>query len=127
MPIRLADMKRRSLAVASLTLVFALVPSAAPALEPGFTKCARVAVAGGAKARVAARRVTCAAGREVARVFYQRIYDGDEWDGRASDGSIYYAIMGFRCGTGLGGSEGFCHHGAQRIDMSIRTDERFPY
>ena len=84
-------------------------------------------MAGDSKARVVVRGVSCGVGHSVARDYYQRIYDGDSRDGRASDGSIYYAVDGFRCGTGLGGSEAFCHHGRQLIDMSIRTDERWPY
>ena len=91
------------------------------------TVSSRVRVAGDSKARVVVRGVSCGVGHSVARDYYQRIYDGDSRDGRASDGSIYYAVDGFRCGTGLGGSEAFCHHGRQLIDMSIRTDERWPY
>jgi hypothetical protein len=75
---------------------------------------------------VTVRGVACSTGRDVARGFFERISSGDDWDGRASDGSIYYVVDGFRCGTGLGGSQGFCHHGRQRIETSVRTDDRWP-
>jgi len=115
------------LALALIALLLTSEARTQAAVAKGFTKCSRVQVAGGSKSRVVVRGVPCAVGHTVARDYYQRIYDGDTWDGRASDGSIYYAVDGFRCGTGLGGSEAFCHHGRKHIDMSIRTDERWPY
>jgi hypothetical protein len=92
---------------------------------PGYTKCARVVVKGGAKAKVAVRHVPCSTGRAVAQGYYDVV--GGKPDGHTSDGSIYYRVQGFRCTTGLGGSEGFCSHRDQKVLLSTRSDDGFPY
>jgi hypothetical protein len=87
------------LALALIALLLTPAAATQAAVAKGFTKCSRVRVAGDSKARVVVRGVPCVVGHSVARDYYQRIYDGDSWDGRAGDGSIYYAVDGFRCGT----------------------------
>jgi hypothetical protein len=63
----------------------------------------------GTKIRVAAVRTSCKAGREVASEYFERTLNGDHFDGKTGDGSIYYDVNGFRCLTGLGGSQMYCH------------------
>jgi len=118
----------RRLAVGAVFTILAAGLSETPAVakvEPGFRACARVTVTGGIKAKVAVRFTGCTLGRNVARGYYAK--RSGPWDGRLSDGSIYYRSHGFVCTTGLGGSEAFCKRGRARVDMSIRTDDGFPY
>ena len=112
-----------ALLVAATVLV--LATTAAAKLVPGYTKCARVAVGKSAKAKVAVRRTSCAEGRTVARGYYAAV--GGTPDGHNADGSIYFAVEGFHCSTGLGGSQGFCSHRDQKVLLSVRTDDAWPY
>ncbi len=80
-----------------------------------------------AKVLVARGSVSCATARRVARAYYRKIRAGAPFDGRLPDGSIYFLAVGFRCSTGLGGSQGFCTSGRRRILMSVRTGDGWPY
>lgn len=81
--------------------------------------CQRVEVKGGFKAKVHVDgRATCNEGRRVARRFYKRV--GGPWDGKTGDGRIYYRILGYKCTTGLGGSEGFCSKPHRSVEVSTR-------
>ena len=112
-----------ALLLAATVLVLATTASAK--IVPGYTKCSRVAVGKGAKAKVAVRRVSCAKGHAVARGYYAAV--GGTPDGHNADGSIYFAVEGFHCSTGLGGSQGFCSHRDQKVLLSVRTDDAWPY
>ena len=48
-------------------------------------------------------------------------------DGSTRSRGIFYRVRGFRCSTGLAGSEGFCIRGRQHIALSTRSDDHFPF
>lgn len=103
---------------AALVTVLLLLPSAAEARQ-----CASVGVRGSLVARVYIQsgRITCLMAQTVAKEYYARVTG--RWDGRTSDGAIYYRVRGYRCLTGLGGSEGYCSkRGGRRIFVTARTD-----
>ena len=103
-----------------MTLAFGAVESSgAGAAGP----CHPVTVEG-AKVRVATVRAPCKTGREVASGYFQRILSGDGFDGKTSDGSIYYDVNGFRCLTGLGGSQMYCHHHNRWVYASSRPADQ---
>lgn len=68
--------------------------------------------------------VGCRLGQEVAAIYYDRIHSEDHWDGKTRDGSIYYAIRGFRCLTGLAGTQMFCRRNDRWIFASTRPGDR---
>ncbi len=110
-------------ALAPITaLAFLGLPGATPALAA--QPCGRPVVAGGTRARVATKRVGCELGREVATIYYERLSGGDHWDGRGGNGAIFYAIRGFRCFTGLGGTQMFCRSAARLVLASTRPEDR---
>ena len=86
--------------------------------------CAKVKAATGGKARVAAVKTSCRKARQVAVGYYVR-QDRDpfDWDGKNSFG-IFYRVGGFRCFTGLGGSQAFFLAGRQRVFASTRPGDR---
>lgn len=106
--------------------VIALLGLPGPALA---SKRCGTRVTGGryAKVLVARGSVSCVTARGVARAYYRKIRTGAPFDGRLPDGSIYFLAGGFRCSTGLGGSQGFCASGRRRIFMSVRIGDGWPY
>ncbi|TMK57393.1 MAG: hypothetical protein E6G51_06405 [Actinobacteria bacterium] len=107
------------IAVPAMTLlVLGAMTSTATAAAP----CHSVRVEG-TKIRVAAVRTSCKAGREVASEYFERTLNGDHFDGKTGDGSIYYDVNGFRCLTGLGGSQMYCHHRNRRVYGSSRPED----
>lgn len=77
----------------------------------------------GTKDRVATVRAPCKEAREIASAYFERTLSGDRFDGITDDGSIYYDVAGFRCLTGLGGSQMFCRHHDRRIYASSRPED----
>jgi len=109
------------LAVAGLLLVgLSLPPEHAVA---GDEACGKVTAAVGGKAKVAAVKTNCRKARRVAIGYYKRIKAGDE-DGRNPSLGIFYRVGGYKCFTGLGGSQAFCMAGKRRVFASTRPDDR---
>lgn len=77
----------------------------------------------GVKIRVATVLVPCSEGRVVATAYFERVRSGDRYDGKTGDGSIYYSVDGFRCLTGLAGSQMYCHHRDRRVFASSRPED----
>ena len=75
------------------------------------------------KIRVAVTAASCEVGREVAVGYFERGLAEDHPDGKTRDGSIYYEVDGFRCLTGLGGSQMFCHHDDESVFASSRPED----
>lgn len=75
------------------------------------------------KIRVAVVGVSCELGREVAVRYFERALNEDHFDGKTGDGSIYYEVDGFRCLTGLGGSQMYCRHHDQWVYASSRPED----
>ena len=110
--------------IASAGLVAALLMVAAPAsAHGGWQHCRKVPTKFG-PARAAARRVPCREARKVARGFYHRIATHAFPDGH--HGSLYWNVRGFRCYSGLAGSEAFCKHHRQHVFATTRPDDRLP-
>jgi hypothetical protein len=112
---------RLTLGIATLAmtlLALAASSSSATAAAP----CHSVRV-DGTKIRVATVRTSCSTGREVASDYFERTLSGDHFDGKTGDGSIYYDVGGFRCLTGLGGSQMYCHHRNRWVYGSSRPDD----
>jgi hypothetical protein len=84
--------------------------------------CGPIKVTEGAKARVATVGVSCSEGKEVASTYYQRLADGDHWDGKAHN-AIYFQIDGFRCFTGLGGTQMMCRSQQRWVLASVRPED----
>lgn len=104
--------------LASTEAVLAIGSSPAAAAAP----CHSVK-AEGTKVRVATIRVSCATGREVAAGYFERALSGDRFDGKTSDGSIYFDVDGFRCLTGLAGSQAYCRHRGRWVYASSRPED----
>lgn len=77
----------------------------------------------GSVVRVATIRAPCRLARGIAGKYFKRIQQGDSFDGKSRKGLIYYAIDGFRCFTGLGGTQTWCHHHRRWVFASIRPDD----
>jgi hypothetical protein len=105
--------------LAGAMLVLALMPASADAAK----SCGRASVEGGIRARVATIQIDCAAGWEVSREYYRRTLAGEEPDGYSP--SAFYRVAGFRCYTGLAGSQMFCHSGDRHVFASTRPED-FP-
>lgn len=73
-------------------------------------------------ARVATIRVGCVEGREVATGYYERLAEGEHWDGKVR-GAIYYKVRAFRCFTGLGGTQAMCRHHDRWVLASVRPED----
>lgn len=87
--------------------------------------CGKVKAATGGEARVAAVRTSCRKARRVAVGYYERRdLDPMDWDGVDPRLGIYYQVRGYRCFTGLGGSQAFCMAGKRRVFASTRSGDR---
>jgi hypothetical protein len=104
--------------LAMTLLALAASSSSAAAAAP----CHSVRV-GATKIRVAAVRTSCRTGREVASDYFERTLSGERFDGKTGDGSIYYDVDGFRCSTGLGGSQMYCHRRNRWVYGSSRPED----
>lgn len=103
--------------LAAIQLILAGGPSAVAA-----GPCHPVKVEG-TNVRVATVRVPCKMAREVASGYFERTLKGDRFDGKTGDGSIYYDVDGFRCLTGLSGTQMFCRHHDQKVYASSRPED----
>ena len=103
--------------LASAALALAATPAAAAA------PCHPVEVGEGTVVRVATVGVPCESAREVAATYFERDLDGEHYDGKTGDGSIYYSVGRFRCFTGLGGSQMFCRHRNRQVFASSRHED----
>lgn len=86
------------------------------------TPCHSVEVEG-MRVRVAKVGLACREARQIAVTYFERILNGDSYDGKTRDGSTFYSVRGFRCLTGLGGSQMFCRHGDRRVFASDRPED----
>lgn len=73
--------------------------------------------------RVAVAGASCELGREVSVGYFVRALEGDHFDGKTGDGSVYYKVDGFRCLTGLGGSQMYCRHRDEVVYASNRPED----
>lgn len=105
--------------LAASVVALAVVPGTAAAALP----CHPVNVDEGTRVRVATVRVPCKVGRDVAASYFERVLDGDHYDGKTRDGSVYYSVGDFRCLTGLGGSQMFCRHHTRQVFASSRPED----
>ncbi len=112
-------MRAGFLSAIALGALFLLLASPASAARP----CRGVPIDKGVKAKVATVRVECRLGREVATIYFERVRSGDDWDGKTGDGSIFYSVKGFRCLTGLAGTQMFCHRQNRRVFASTRPGD----
>lgn len=111
-----------SVALVGVSLGFLAAPGGASASAK---PCGKVKAATGGKARVAAYKTTCQKARKVAVGYYERqATDPMNWDGKHPTLGIYYRVRGYRCFTGLGGSQAFCMAGNRRILASTRNGDR---
>lgn len=104
--------------IAAALISLTIGPSRASAASP----CHSVKVEG-TKIRVAVTGASCELGREVAVGYFERVLDEDHFDGKTDDGSIYYEVDGFRCLTGLGGSQMYCRHHDESVYASSRPED----
>lgn len=104
--------------LAAALLSFVAGPAAASAAAP----CHSVDVEG-TKVRVAVVGASCELGREVAVDYFERALNEEPFDGKTGDGSIYYEVDGFRCLTGLGGSQMYCRHHDEWVYASSRPED----
>lgn len=77
----------------------------------------------GSVVRVATIRARCRLGRGIAEKYFERIQQGFSFDGKTGNGLIYYAIDGFRCFPGLGGTQTWCHRHRRWVFASIRSED----
>lgn len=112
------QVKRFSLVLIAAVILVWIVPAGAEAAKP----CKPLRVSEGAKARVATVGVRCARGRKIATTYYERLSEGDHWDGKAK-GAIFYKVERFRCFTGLGGTEMMCQHHNRWVLASTRPED----
>lgn len=104
--------------MASLVGLLSL-PGSALAARP----CKSISIGEEAKARVATVGVSCQFGRKIAERYFERVLNGERFDGRTRDGSIYYAVKGFRCLTGLAGTQMFCRRHDRLVFASSRPGD----
>jgi hypothetical protein len=106
----------------------ALLPAAllslisGPGVASAASPCYPVEVEG-TKIQVAVTSASCEVGREVAIGYFERVLVEEHPDGKTGNGSVYYEVEGFRCLTGLGGSQMFCHHGDESVFASSRPED----
>jgi hypothetical protein len=96
-------------------------------LLPGTASAARacesISIGEDAEATVATVGVPCRFGRKIAERYFERVLNGERHDGKTKDGSIYYAIKGFRCLTGLAATQMFCHRHDRWVFASSRPGD----
>lgn len=94
-------------------------PAAATAARP----CRAITVDKTVNAKVATLRVSCRSARRVAKLYFERILAGDRFDGKTSDGRIFFSVKGFRCLTGLGGSQAYCRRRGHWVFASTKPGD----
>jgi hypothetical protein len=118
---------RRHTVVTALTIFGMLLLGmslSTPVASAKSKACGKVKAATGGKARVAAVKTNCRKARRVAGGYYERQEQNPwNWDGKTSLG-IFYRVGGYRCFTGLGGSQAFCMAGNRRVFASTRPGDR---
>jgi hypothetical protein len=76
-----------------------------------------------AKVRVVKGHVACDYARTViADAFKKEAKSPFHWDGTNKYG-IYWKVDGWKCSTGLAGSQTFCRRSGRRVDGSTRHDD----
>lgn len=75
------------------------------------------------KIRVAVAGASCELGREVATGYFERALAEDNFDGTNREGAVYYEVDGFRCVTGLAGSQMYCRHHDESVYASSRPED----
>ena len=119
---------RRPTVATTLTICGMLLfgmSASTPAASAGTKACGKVKAATGGKARVAAVKTNCRKARNVAIGYYKRQDRNPwDWDGKDPYMGIFYKVGGYKCFTGLGGSQAFCMAGKRRIFASTRPGDR---
>ena len=112
--------------VAAATTLCAVVLLVGPAAASASTRCGRVWI----KSRGAKAKVLVGTGTSVschhARKLIKRAYHAEDtrpWDGYDEYNGGYWIVKGWRCSTGLGGSQTYCKRDGDRVDGSTRTDD----
>ena len=120
------EVKTSSLLVGALIAIVCLLGfTFAEQASAGTRACGKVKAATGGKARVAAVKTNCKKARRVAVGYYKRQDRNPwNWDGKNQSGLIFYRVRGYRCFTGLGGSQAFCSAGNRRVLASTRKGDR---
>jgi hypothetical protein len=122
---RALSAKRTSLALAALAGAVLIGASSGPDIALAAKPCGKVKAATGGKARVAAYKTNCQKARKVAVGYYKRrAADPMDWDGMNPKLGIFYRVGGYKCFTGLGGSQAFCMVGKRRVLASTRPEDR---
>lgn len=115
---RSSGVVRLAVVLGGVLLVLGIGSADASAAAP----CHSVEVEG-TKIRVAVVGAPCELGREVAVGYFDRALREDHFDGKTTDGSVYYDVDGFRCFTGLGGSQMYCRHHDEWVYASSRPED----
>jgi hypothetical protein len=105
---------------AAILAVGMSAPSPAAAAKP----CGKRSLDNGSRPRVAVRATTCDHGVEILNALYAQIEAGTKPDHR-----FRWHVTGYRCYTGLGSTEVWCHSGRSWVLSSTRPDdhpERWP-
>lgn len=105
-------------AVAATLISLTIAADRAPAAAP----CHSVEVEG-TKIRVAVAHTSCELGREVATGYFERALDEDHFDGTNQEGAVYLEVDGFRCVSGLAGSQMWCRHHDESVFASSRPED----
>ena len=120
-------MVRRMQAAARLILLVcaAMIPVAAFPASGSAKICGRVYVSSAgrrAKVRVVRGPLGCGpAHREIAAAFNALAYRNP--NGYNNVYGYFWRVRGWRCYSGLGHSETFCHRGRKQVDGSFRSDD----
>jgi hypothetical protein len=108
-----------------------LVAAGLPAAAQAKHRCGTVVLDDGTEAKAIVWRgaISCHVALRIAETYFNRVATHrNHWDGRFADGSIYYrAAHSYRCGTGLGASQGFCYRGRNHVDVSVRDDDGWSF
>jgi hypothetical protein len=105
-------------ALLAAAILFAFGLDSASAATP----CHSVEV-GSTDIRVAVVDASCELGREIGLLPRPVRNSRDRFDGKTGDGSVYYDVDGFRCLTGLGGSQMYCRHHDKSVYASSRPED----
>lgn len=112
----------RTFLLAGLVLGAVLFLPQAPATAA--SPCRSITVDNDTRVKVATVGVSCQFGRTIAKRYFERVLNGERFDGKAEDGSVYYVIKSFRCFSGLAGTQMFCRRHNHSAFASSRPGDR---
>jgi hypothetical protein len=114
----------RKRAIIGAVFAMGILPLCHSATASAARPCDSAVLGDGSVVRVATLRTSCVHGRTVARAFFEALGRGAGFDGKTKDGSIFYAVEGFRCFPGLGGTETWCkRHRRNWVFASTRPED----